>query len=65
VDRRIREALSTSRKRNLIVEGQHFPDTEAASLRTALCTPSTDSFLAMSGSRFCRKLGFYLPMLAS
>jgi hypothetical protein len=50
VDQRIPEALSTSRKRNLIVEGQHLPDTEAASLRTSLCTPSADSFLAMSGS---------------
>src|SRR5258708_11180028 len=30
VDRRIPEALSTSRKRNLIVEGQHLPDAGAA-----------------------------------
>jgi hypothetical protein len=26
VDRRVPEALSTSRKRDLIVEGQHLPD---------------------------------------
>jgi hypothetical protein len=49
VDRRIPEALSASSKRNLIVEGQHIPMPGQESLRTSLCTPPSDSFLAMSG----------------
>jgi hypothetical protein len=48
VDRRIPEALSTSRERNLILKARSFPMPGQESLRTSLCTPSADSFLAMS-----------------